>query len=862
MIPGHLRPADLILDEPTRRLCADIAAGGRGPVRLAVIAPGGYGKSALLDRLAEVPGAVRHRRGVAPESGLLLVDDAHLLGDAGLAELADLAADDRLDLVVAARPWPRPAGLAAVLARLRGQIVLRPFDVERLRACLRLTGADPRAAADVHRLTGGVPGLVHRLAAHLTTPTDAPHPPTLTDTAHSTTTHPTTTADATRRAATAETAHSPSTDAVRLPSTADAAHLTTRAHAAGTTADTSPDAARLSKTVDAAAVEEFRFDVDRLDADARRVLVAAAAGVADLPPGLLDRPTAEVVAEVRAGGLTAADGALLPIAATAVRALVPAEERAAVFAALASARLAAGGPVAATATALLDAGASGPAVAELFAAAAEECAPEAAVRLYAAAAAAGHDVDQAGWAEAEARAGRPAAALRRADALIAHGPDDARARAAAVAGAALAHRGQLARSAELYRWSGTAVAAAFAAIGYVGAGRPDEARVALKEAENAPPTVFAGAVTATARGVIDSLSGPALSTVVHAAEALEPVGAGALLPDSPAAIAALMALHCGDPAAAVPVLDRAIAARVGGAPLAARHRLLRGWAAMMAGDDATATAAMEGEPTGRDAVFAAGLAVGLARRGSDLGALRRCWDRACAAVARQPVDLFTLLPLGELAVAAARLGECDRIAPHLAAARSLLADLGEPPLWTTMPHWHALHAELLAERPDAAARHADALRATAGAGPATAAIAAAAQVWLRVVAGDVDRAAVESAARGLHAAGLRWDGARLAGQAAIRTHDRGAMVGLLECARGLQGPATTPAPDAAGEPARLSERELQVAGLVLAGMTYRQIGDRLFISAKTVEHHMARMRSRLGAASRADLLARLRDLVG
>ncbi|MFC7617455.1 helix-turn-helix transcriptional regulator [Actinokineospora soli] len=49
---------------------------------------------------------------------------------------------------------------------------------------------------------------------------------------------------------------------------------------------------------------------------------------------------------------------------------------------------------------------------------------------------------------------------------------------------------------------------------------------------------------------------------------------------------------------------------------------------------------------------------------------------------------------------------------------------------------------------------------------------------------------------------------------------------------------------------------------MLAGMTYRQIGDKLFISAKTVEHHMARMRARLGAASRADLLARLRDLVG
>jgi DNA-binding CsgD family transcriptional regulator len=56
----------------------------------------------------------------------------------------------------------------------------------------------------------------------------------------------------------------------------------------------------------------------------------------------------------------------------------------------------------------------------------------------------------------------------------------------------------------------------------------------------------------------------------------------------------------------------------------------------------------------------------------------------------------------------------------------------------------------------------------------------------------------------------------------------------------------------------LSERERQVAELVVAGLTYKQVGDRLFISAKTVEHHMARMRQRLGASSRSELLSELR----
>jgi DNA-binding CsgD family transcriptional regulator len=32
----------------------------------------------------------------------------------------------------------------------------------------------------------------------------------------------------------------------------------------------------------------------------------------------------------------------------------------------------------------------------------------------------------------------------------------------------------------------------------------------------------------------------------------------------------------------------------------------------------------------------------------------------------------------------------------------------------------------------------------------------------------------------------------------------------------------------------------------------------VFISAKTVEHHVSRMRHRLGASNRSDLLARLR----
>jgi DNA-binding CsgD family transcriptional regulator len=60
----------------------------------------------------------------------------------------------------------------------------------------------------------------------------------------------------------------------------------------------------------------------------------------------------------------------------------------------------------------------------------------------------------------------------------------------------------------------------------------------------------------------------------------------------------------------------------------------------------------------------------------------------------------------------------------------------------------------------------------------------------------------------------------------------------------------------------LSEREKEVARLVLEGKTYREIGETIYISPRTAEHHIARMRRRLGAENRSDLLVRLRLALG
>ncbi|GLY63975.1 LuxR family transcriptional regulator [Amycolatopsis taiwanensis] len=669
----------ILLDEPTEKVCAAISSGT--PVRLAMVAPGGYGKTAVLERLAG--------------ANARLVDDAHLLGDAELAELARLL-DDGASVVIAARPYPRPAALNQVLARLRGQLVLRPFDRARTADFLRRTGKD-LSPDSVQAETGGVPGFVRMLA--------------------------------------------------------EGGDLT-----------------------------GFRRELDLLPEDVLRFLLTLDAR-ADFP--VETRETA------RAAGFLGADGTVLPIVARALRELMP--DRAV-------------GPR---------------------------------------------------WAEAAARAGDFDAALRLADQMIVaeHAPD--RAEGARIAGTALAHRGQLARSAELFRWSDTGPSACFAAIGMVGTGRPAEAEKLLEQSTmDGPPTLLSGAVSSAAQGVLESLGGQpavALSTLVRSAEMLEPVSAGMLLPDSPAALGALVALNCGEAAIAEPLLERAIES----GSLVARHTLLLAWTAMLRGDREVAAARLQSAGDGlaqRDWLFAVGLRVGLARRAADLAGLRRIWGQAREAVIRQPVDLFTFLPFGEFEVAAARLGERDRLAPHLRQARELLAALGDPPLWATALHWSGLHAAILAEQPEEAAEHASALCAGAGAGPYFAVMAEAARCWLKVLRGDVDPIAVESAARGLHGAGLCWDGARLAGQAAIRTADRKAMVTLLDCARVLQGRE----PDPSEAPARLSERERQVAELVLAGLTYKQVGDQLFISAKTVEHHMARMRQRLGASSRSELLSELR----
>jgi DNA-binding CsgD family transcriptional regulator len=57
----------------------------------------------------------------------------------------------------------------------------------------------------------------------------------------------------------------------------------------------------------------------------------------------------------------------------------------------------------------------------------------------------------------------------------------------------------------------------------------------------------------------------------------------------------------------------------------------------------------------------------------------------------------------------------------------------------------------------------------------------------------------------------------------------------------------------------LTVTEQRVSALVRDGLTYREIGERLFISRRTVETHVAHVFTKLGIASRRELADAVRE---
>jgi DNA-binding NarL/FixJ family response regulator len=581
-------------------------------------------------------------------------------------------------------------------------------------------------------------------------------------------------------------------------------------------------------------------------------VLAAAAGLD--PAGL-----APAMRAVRDAGLLVPGGELMiPAAAAAILADLPPTGRRRLHDAVARALVVAGGDPVAAAGQLSAAQARTPGAAEVYRTAADRLRfddPAAALAWYDDALDAGTDPAAlaAGRAEAGALLGRPVDV----DGLSVP-PGDAT-RVALAAGAVAAHQGRADRAAEALLSAGPP-GPMLAATALFAAGQPDRARAAAAGDSPLPLRRLADAVLAA--GDPDA----ALPLLIEAAEALEAAPPPVVLPDTPHALAAVVAVAAADLATAEHLLDRALAGRVGGPAAAERHRVLLAWARMRAGRYDTAVAELRrlagATLPGRERLLAAALSAGIARRSGDIARLRQAWELAEPVLARRAVDLFQAEPVEELLVAAARLRQRERVAPVLDPLAGIVDRLGNPPAWAVAVGWIRLQVAVAAEDLPAAAAAADQLATVDGAGARQRAQITAADHWAGALAGQVDPDQVLAAAEELAAVQLPWEASRLAGQAAIRTADPAAARRLLERAREFAGTDPVTVESRAG-PAYggLSEREVEVAQLVREGRTYREIGAQLYLAPKTVEHHVARIRTKLGATSRAELMAALRRVL-
>lgn len=71
----------------------------------------------------------------------------------------------------------------------------------------------------------------------------------------------------------------------------------------------------------------------------------------------------------------------------------------------------------------------------------------------------------------------------------------------------------------------------------------------------------------------------------------------------------------------------------------------------------------------------------------------------------------------------------------------------------------------------------------------------------------------------------------------------------------MRGIPRGPRPSTKGNPAGLTNRQLEVLDLMADGLGNAEIGDRLFVSPKTVEHHVSAILAKLDARTRAEAVS-------
>ncbi|HLF98877.1 MAG TPA: helix-turn-helix transcriptional regulator [Acidimicrobiia bacterium] len=386
---------------------------------------------------------------------------------------------------------------------------------------------------------------------------------------------------------------------------------------------------------------------------------------------------------------------------------------------------------------------------------------------------------------------------------------------------------------------------------------------------SAPASVATDAVGAAARGMASAVAalqaGRDPIPDALAAAALLDGRDDAQIFESPHVMVSMWAAEMLEAnAMALRTARRGVEEQPGGALLAGRHHLALAWVTIVGGTwDQTPEERANGKPVAaRDALLAAAIDAAAALRVGEVDALGRRLDDALSALDRCGADAVTVSAVAEVVAVAVRLDRSDDVRRARDAAERILDALGRPPLLVWALAWRLVRAGgLLGD----AVVVGEACKAMEESGPPSdksECLLHAAHTWLAIAEGSVDPEAVFAASRRLEDAGLRWEAALLLGSAGVRTDDPAAARSLLSKAREIR--RILPELHAArGEVAGslLTFRERDVAALVVDGLTHKEIGARLHVSAKTVEHHVARIRQKLGASTRAEMLSGLREIL-
>lgn len=818
--PSSSSASDTLWTRLARARIHELTESASRTPRVLVIGTAGSGKSLVLRHLRTrlrqqgthiASSSAGPDLAAVPPDAVLFVDDAHLMSDAQLGSLESRLEDGDAGIVLACRPWPRSEQLRLVARRLeqdRPAIVLGHLNAHELRAHLDEDGATISEACltSLVDLCGSVTWLVREaLVAHGTEPCADPE------------------------------------------------------HRAVQVALTELIAERLH-TIDPAV--------------AARVERESLGGAAGSLAGTVDEGTAMAG---YAEGLLLRNGRPAPVVRTAVLATTPVERLADLLAREESrppnevVELLTGIHDQRVAKALLRMGDvvvdRDPARASALYRSAEESGAdplEVAVRLALAAWARG-DIDRAG------------VLVDGAELPQEHPCHDS---AVDVAGSIWAARGLMDMSAAAYGSAAlrNPVVNAHAAIAALGSGDRDAVDAALERTRAARsfPSSLSVSMRLLGRGLpagLTPVATGALDDMVRAAETYTESAAHGPIPELPAVLAALTAVNLGEIDVAHAILTDALRGGHGGGWARPRLLLWTAWVALRRQHPEETllrlgnVQSLPGTLSARDRLLRDAVVIGHTRRYGDASTLPAVWQRVRDDVMHVQPDLFSLHPLSEFVTTAALFGDTDRFDAAFAEALGVVRRLGDPPAWSAHLHWTGIQQGILLGRPEQLATHARALVAASPHNVVASAMSVAGRAWTEVLTGTVDVEAIESAAAQLAAVGLAWDGARLASHGAGHTDDRRVVARLLSMARqlhpNLDAPTDGPTPPtrAARGHSMLSARELEVAVLVISGKTYAEIGETIYISPRTAEHHIARIRRRLGATSRSDLIAKLRAIV-